>query len=66
MKLEKYANDMENLVHKRTANLQQRTLELEEERARTQTLLKGIALVLFQVKLTLAPYMYDLSRLEGS
>lgn len=32
---------MENLVRKRTANLQQRTLELEEERARTQTLLKG-------------------------
>lgn len=32
---------MENLVRKRTANLQQRTLELEEERARTQTLLQG-------------------------
>lgn len=32
---------MENLVRKRTANLQQRTLELEEERARTQTLLTG-------------------------
>ncbi|KAI8391178.1 uncharacterized protein BYT42DRAFT_602084 [Radiomyces spectabilis] len=40
--LEKYANDMENLVRKRTANLQQRTLELEEERARTQTLLKDL------------------------
>ncbi|KAI9499446.1 hypothetical protein BDB00DRAFT_866325 [Zychaea mexicana] len=37
--LEKYANDMENLVRKRTANLQQRTLELEEERTRTQNLL---------------------------
>ena len=33
---------MEDLVRKRTANLQQRTLELEEERARTQTLLKGV------------------------
>jgi signal transduction histidine kinase len=32
---------MENLVKKRTFNLQQRTLELEEERARTETLLKG-------------------------
>ena len=32
---------MENLVRKRTANLQQRTLELEEERARTDNLLKG-------------------------
>lgn len=32
---------MENLVRKRTANLQQRTLELEEERGRTQTLLQG-------------------------
>ncbi|KAI8968050.1 hypothetical protein BDF20DRAFT_205358 [Mycotypha africana] len=40
--LEKYANDMENLVRKRTANLQQRTLELEEERGRTQTLLKDL------------------------
>ncbi|KAI8329235.1 hypothetical protein BC941DRAFT_210856 [Chlamydoabsidia padenii] len=37
--LEKYANDMENLVYNRTANLQQRTIELEEERARTQKLL---------------------------
>lgn len=32
---------MEILVKQRTANLQQRTLELEEERARTETLLKG-------------------------
>jgi hypothetical protein len=32
---------MESLVKKRTANLQQRTLELEEERARTDKLLKG-------------------------
>ncbi|KAG2235247.1 hypothetical protein INT48_004714 [Thamnidium elegans] len=39
--LEKYGNDMENLVKKRTFYLQQRTLELEEERARTETLLKG-------------------------
>ncbi|KAI7854346.1 hypothetical protein BDC45DRAFT_585480 [Circinella umbellata] len=35
---------MEDLVRKRTANLQQRTLELEEERARTQTLLKDLKL----------------------
>lgn len=41
MQLEKYGNDMENLVKKRTFHLQQRTLELEEERARTETLLKG-------------------------
>ncbi|KAI8138398.1 hypothetical protein BJV82DRAFT_631365 [Fennellomyces sp. T-0311] len=40
--LEKYANNMENLVRKRTANLQQRTIELEEERARTQNLLKDL------------------------
>ncbi|ORZ01903.1 histidine kinase-like ATPase [Absidia repens] len=40
--LEEYANDMENLVYNRTANLQQRTLELEEERGRTQTLLKDL------------------------
>ena len=33
---------MENLVRKRTANLQQRTMELEEERARTQNLLKDL------------------------
>lgn len=32
---------MEDLVYKRTSNLLQRTMELEEERARTQTLLKG-------------------------
>jgi hypothetical protein len=32
---------MENLVKRRTYNLQQRTLELEEERARAETLLKG-------------------------
>jgi hypothetical protein len=41
-KLEKYGNDMEVLVYNRTANLQQRTIELEEERSRTQTLLKGM------------------------
>ncbi|KAI8880895.1 hypothetical protein K501DRAFT_190254 [Backusella circina FSU 941] len=40
--LEEYANGMENLVKKRTANLQQRTLELEEERSRAQTLLKDL------------------------
>ncbi|EPB87482.1 RGC/RGC protein kinase [Mucor circinelloides 1006PhL] len=40
--LEKYANNMEILVKQRTANLQQRTLELEEERARTETLLKDL------------------------
>ncbi|KAG2218663.1 hypothetical protein INT45_007832 [Circinella minor] len=40
--LERYANDMENLVRKRTANLQQRTIELEEERARTDNLLKDL------------------------
>lgn len=33
---------MENLVKKRTFHLQQRTLELEEERARTETLLEGL------------------------
>lgn len=33
---------MEYLVKKRTFNLQQRTLELEEERARTETLMKGM------------------------
>jgi len=32
---------MEILVKQRTANLQQRTMELEEERARTEKLLKG-------------------------
>lgn len=36
---------MEELVRERTANLQQRTIELEEEKARTQTLLKGMAWV---------------------
>ncbi|KAI8644224.1 hypothetical protein BD408DRAFT_363341 [Parasitella parasitica] len=40
--LEEYANNMEILVKKRTSNLQQRTLELEEERARTETLLKDL------------------------
>ncbi|KAF7727728.1 hypothetical protein EC973_007187 [Apophysomyces ossiformis] len=40
--LEKYANDMENLVKKRTENLQQRTMELEEEKTRTQALLKDL------------------------
>ncbi|KAI8335894.1 hypothetical protein BC941DRAFT_429688 [Chlamydoabsidia padenii] len=40
--LETYANDMENLVYNRTANLQERTLELEEERGRTQNLLKDL------------------------
>ncbi|KAI7874924.1 hypothetical protein K492DRAFT_211261 [Lichtheimia hyalospora FSU 10163] len=40
--LEQYANDMENLVRQRTANLQQRTLELEEEKARTQNLLEDL------------------------
>ncbi|KAG0168665.1 hypothetical protein DFQ30_004442 [Apophysomyces sp. BC1015] len=40
--LEKYANDMENLVKKRTENLQQRTVELEEEKTRTQALLKDL------------------------
>ncbi|KAL9558812.1 hypothetical protein MBANPS3_000712 [Mucor bainieri] len=40
--LEKYANNMEILVKQRTANLQQRTMELEEERARTETLLKDL------------------------
>ncbi|KAG0246437.1 hypothetical protein BGX31_002091 [Mortierella sp. GBA43] len=37
--LEKYANDMEVLVRDRTKNLQTRTVELEEERARTHRLL---------------------------
>ncbi|KAI8884256.1 hypothetical protein K501DRAFT_217995, partial [Backusella circina FSU 941] len=40
--LEKYGTDMENLVKKRTSNLQQRTVELEEERGRTQTLLEDL------------------------
>ncbi|KAG0259846.1 hypothetical protein BGZ95_004562, partial [Linnemannia exigua] len=37
--LEKYANDMEELVKTRTMHLQTRTAELEEERLRTETLL---------------------------
>ncbi|KAF9941317.1 hypothetical protein BGZ67_005368 [Mortierella alpina] len=37
--LEKYGNDMEELVWDRTRNLQTRTVELEEERARTNRLL---------------------------
>ncbi|KAF8928563.1 hypothetical protein BGZ58_009563 [Dissophora ornata] len=37
--LEKYGNDMEDLVHERTKKLQTRTLELEEERARINGLL---------------------------
>ena len=37
--LEKYGNDMEELVWDRTRNLQTRTVELEEERARTHRLL---------------------------
>ncbi|CAO3625307.1 unnamed protein product [Cunninghamella blakesleeana] len=40
--LEEYANGMEDLVYKRTSNLLQRTMELEEERARTQILLKDL------------------------
>ncbi|KAI8061192.1 histidine kinase-like ATPase [Gongronella butleri] len=40
--LETYVNDMERLVRERTSNLQQRTLELEEERARTQALLQDL------------------------
>ncbi|KAF9902166.1 hypothetical protein EC991_005212 [Linnemannia zychae] len=37
--LEKYANDMEELVRTRTTHLQTRTAELEEERLRTEALL---------------------------
>jgi len=37
--LEKYGNDMEELVRDRTKNLQMRTAELEEERATTHRLL---------------------------
>ncbi|GJJ76453.1 hypothetical protein EMPS_08812 [Entomortierella parvispora] len=37
--LERYGNDMEDLVRDRTRNLQMRTVELEEERARTHRLL---------------------------
>ncbi|KAF9902991.1 hypothetical protein EC991_004325 [Linnemannia zychae] len=36
--LEKYGNDMEELVRDRTRNLQQRTVELEAEKARTNRL----------------------------
>ncbi|KAF8947307.1 hypothetical protein BGZ47_009604 [Haplosporangium gracile] len=36
--LEKYGNDMEELVRDRTRNLQQRTIELEAEKARTNRL----------------------------
>ncbi|KAG0292380.1 hypothetical protein BGZ96_004184 [Linnemannia gamsii] len=36
--LEKYGNDMEELVRDRTRNLQQRTFELEAEKARTNRL----------------------------
>ncbi|KAG0212512.1 hypothetical protein BGX33_003500 [Mortierella sp. NVP41] len=36
--LEKYGNDMEELVKDRTRNLQQRTIELEAEKARTNRL----------------------------
>ncbi|KAF9436004.1 hypothetical protein BGZ76_005039 [Entomortierella beljakovae] len=40
--LEKYGNDMEELVRDRTKNLQTRTAELEEERARTNRLLTDL------------------------
>ncbi|KAF9205974.1 hypothetical protein BGZ49_003220 [Haplosporangium sp. Z 27] len=40
--LEKYANDMEELVKTRTTHLQTRTAELEEERLRTVALLKDL------------------------
>ncbi|KAF9433714.1 hypothetical protein BGZ76_009088 [Entomortierella beljakovae] len=40
--LERYANDMEDLVRTRTMHLQTRTAELEEERLRTVTLLKDL------------------------
>ncbi|KAF9582667.1 hypothetical protein BGW38_010909 [Lunasporangiospora selenospora] len=40
--LEKYGNDMEELVRDRTKNLQTRTVELEEERARTHQLLTDL------------------------
>ncbi|KAG0228929.1 hypothetical protein BGW42_001882 [Actinomortierella wolfii] len=40
--LEKYGNDMEELVRDRTRNLQKRTIELEEERARTHQLLRDL------------------------
>ncbi|KAI8092857.1 uncharacterized protein BX664DRAFT_96027 [Halteromyces radiatus] len=41
--LEKYANNMEKLVRKRTENLVLRTKELEAERLRTQNLLKDLS-----------------------
>ncbi|KAI9301638.1 histidine kinase-like ATPase, partial [Cunninghamella echinulata] len=41
--LEKYANNMEKLVRKRTEHLVVRTKELELERARTQKLLKDLS-----------------------
>ncbi|KAG0236597.1 hypothetical protein BGX31_003887 [Mortierella sp. GBA43] len=40
--LEKYANDMEELVRTRTMHLQARTAELEEERLRTDALLRDL------------------------
>ncbi|KAF9969299.1 hypothetical protein BGZ73_008394 [Actinomortierella ambigua] len=40
--LEKYGSDMEELVRDRTRNLQKRTIELEEERARTHQLLRDL------------------------
>ncbi|KAF9360390.1 hypothetical protein BGX26_009515 [Mortierella sp. AD094] len=41
--LEKYANDMEELVRTRTTHLQTRTAELEEERLRTEALLVDLS-----------------------
>ncbi|KAF9112943.1 hypothetical protein BGX27_002533 [Mortierella sp. AM989] len=41
--LEKYANDMEELVRTRTMHLQTRTAELEEERLRTEALLVDLS-----------------------
>ncbi|KAK3829101.1 MAG: hypothetical protein J3Q66DRAFT_410611 [Benniella sp.] len=40
--LEKYANDIEELVQTRRMHLQARTAELEEERPRTDNLLQGL------------------------
>jgi hypothetical protein len=51
---------MENLVKKRTSNLQQRTVELEEERGRTQTLLKGNWLVRIRWLDLTCNYLVDL------
>ncbi|KAF9418280.1 hypothetical protein BGZ94_009733 [Podila epigama] len=42
--LERYANDMEDLVRTRTMHLQTRTAELEEERLRTDALLVDLKL----------------------